>query len=386
MKKIDPLLGLHQKSSPLFNFFMYSGIVLYFLKGITGNSYFLYLGCFFGLFCLLNVLRDPLPNIVHIIIAIITFSYIFIIYINKAGEGRMFAPIILSSIGISIMILKSIHFNFKIHRFFSAFLIWPLILYLLFYFYLHGNIDLATEGSRNHNSTSLLLLSAYYCVVRRVNNQPISLFFPSAVFCISLLSVGTSGIISSAIFLIGSLFSSKKRNLMIWMFILTILIFNFNLENLLNSIDKELILKFSFERISGNDVRYEIIKQYLEKLDFIKFITGTPLNQLNWQAYNPPFAPSSSTNLHNSYLLMHAKMGLFSLFYLVIILLSLIKLLKKDFLLFSIFLAILLRSFSDTIAFSHGYYDWSVLLLIFTAFIYKFPIKQYENINGIKLA
>ena len=99
----------------------------------------------------------------------------------------------------------------------------------------------------------------------------------------------------------------------------------------------------------------------------LSFIIGIPLEQTSWDLEGRSGSIVSSSNLHNSYLLLHAKIGILSFIYIFGLMVILIKLIKKDIFVFFLFLAIIVRATTDTIAFSHGYHEWALLLVLLYA-------------------
>ena len=119
--------------------------------------------------------------------------------------------------------------------------------------------------------------------------------------------------------------------------------------------------------MTEKDIRADIITNYIANLDVLKFIIGVPFEELVWNlpARNGDYIRSD--NLHNSYLLLHSKIGILSFLVMFGLMLILIKLIRKDFLVFALFFAVVVRASTDTIAFSHGFNEWPLILILLYA-------------------
>ena len=343
------------------------GILSYLSKGLFGFTEMLYIGiaCGFVLF-LLMVLARPVPKILayYIIIAIIGTSFILIN--NGLAAGKFYLPIVISSIGIALAIKRTINSNIKFHLYLSAFIFWVLVLFFFIYFTQYGNFDGAIAASRNHVSVNLILPSCYYVIARRFNGIGIPVHYPFIVVAISAMAVGTSGILASLLIFIGY-FLDKGIKIATFIFVCVVIAyFTIDWTHVLSLIDDDLLRKIIY-KLEYGDIRGDIIKNYIEKLDFLSFIIGIPLEQTSWDLEGRSGSIVSSSNLHNSYLLLHAKIGILSFIYIFGLMVILIKLIKKDIFVFFLFLAIIVRATTDTIAFSHGYHEWALLLVLLYA-------------------
>lgn len=358
---------------------MVIGVVSYLIKAVMGLDIALYVGVMCGCILFLFRMVTPLPSIVTYYVVVVFMGAGFILINNGIDAGKMYLPIMLSSIGISATIIQTVCVNRDLHFFISSTIIWGLIVYVLVFFILNGPVAGAFAGSRNHVSTGLILLSAYYCIVRRFNGRDISLVLPCAVFCMCVLFVGTSGIISSAIFLFGVLISKRLPTVLVVFVSLVIVILSIDIPMVLDMIDNDLIRKIEY-KMSEGDVRINIISQYIDKIDVYRFFLGVPLDDLFWTGYHMGVIPMSSDNLHNSYLLLHAKIGVLAFLVIIGLVVVSVKLLRKDLVIFFLFMSILARSFTDTIVLSHGYYEWCLLLIVFYAYS-KVQVSRVISIN-----
>jgi hypothetical protein len=348
-------------------FLIFIVIFSYFFKAIFGLEYWLYLGVFFGFILFLEeVVAKTVPIILAYYIIIVFLGAALLLFNNPIHEGKAYLPIMLSSIGVALSIYRTIHTQMKFHLRLSAILFFGFTTYVLAYFFMTGMVDDAVYSSRNHISVNLIMVFAYYVLARKFNNVNISLLIPMLVVFISVISVSTAAIVTSIIIFIGFLASRGAYYIILSSCIIAMLILSIDLVALLNSIDDDLLIKIN-DKINNEDIRFEVIRSYMNNIDVYKFIIGVPLSETVWSFLHGNNIISSS-NLHNSYLLLHAKLGILSFFVLFGIFLSSFKLFKKDTVVFFLFLAILARAFTDTIAFSHGYHEWSILLIVLYAF------------------
>ena len=352
-----------------------AAILFYVTKGFYGqaggevfNRAVLYISTVLGSFLFISEINSfSIPKIARGYTTIMFLGWGFVLFNNNLSQGFAFFPIVLSSVGIALWIYRTSKIYKRLHLLLSLFLICFIVVYVLIIYILQLNIAEYTNASRNHISVAVLSISSYYCIVRRQNNVSINLVIPVFVLISSFISVGTAGIICSLIFLSGYIFE-KNKHAVIMIILIGLSIVNFpKIIDLSYAVNKDLVSKFEFERIVGGDVRYDVIDLYLSNMSLKEIFFGKPFDDLLWFVRVGNMAVWSD-NLHNSYLLLHAKIGILIIPFFAIIFLALLKLIKKDFLILFLFLAVLVRAFSDTIAFSHGYYDWSIFLIFLYAF------------------
>ena len=347
------------------------GIISFTAQGAFGVGYALPLAIISGLFLFVINIGRNYSKVINYYILIVVFGALLILANNGLDQGKAYLPIVFSSIGISLSLFRSIYINKNFHLFFSFLLVYGFIVYILLYFIVNGDVKEALEGSRNHISTTLLLSSSYYVVTRRCHNEEIKVIFPLLVFFTCMLAVGTSGILSSFIFLVGLFLTKTKLKQLIILFLILIVALHVELDFYLSKIDPEVLLKI-IEKQEVGDIRFAIIDSYISKIDIYNIFFGTPLNELAWREYNPLHGKfMESDNVHNSYLLLHAKIGFLMFIVILGLLITLLRLMHHDFVVFSLLSAILLRGFTDTIIISHGYFDWGLLLIVLYAYHHK---------------
>jgi len=364
-----------------------AAILLYVIKGFYGiaggeafNRTVLYISVVLGSFLFITEIKSfSIPKIARSYTIIMFLGWGFVLFNNNISQGFAFFPIVLSSVGIALWIYRTSKIYKRLHLWLSLFLICFIVFYVLIIFFLQLNIAEFTNASRNHVSVAVLTISSYYCIVRRQNNVSINLVIPIFVLILSFISVGTAGIICALIFLSGFIFGKNKHSLIL-VILIGLSIVNFpKIIDLAYEVDENIVNKFEFERLTGEDTRYSIIYFYFSNISLKEIFFGKPFDDLFWFVLKENKV-IYSYNLHNSYLLLHAKIGILIIPVFTIIFLMLIKLIKKDSLVLFLFLAVLARAFSDTVVFAHGYYDWSVFLI----FIYAFDKNQVNKVLNNK--
>lgn len=346
--------------------FIFISISFYLGRSIFGSSVSLYLGIATGGMLFLSMVQSSIPRLLQLYLFVAGVGFCFLIMNNGFSSGKLYLPILLSSIGIALAIRKTVNTNPRFHLFISKFLFFGMSFYFLMHFAVYGDFDLALSSSRNHVSVNLIFISCYYILVRRWTGVPIPAIYPVLILSISILAVGIAGIVSAIIIFLGYFLSQSKKNLFLVTTFGFVAFFAVDIPGLLNLIDDDLLRKVFF-KLSEGDIRADITSNYIANLDLIKFLTGVPISDLQWTISGREGDSISSTNLHSSYLLLHAKIGIMFFFVMFGIFLVIIKLLKKDFFVFCLFLALVVRASTDTIAFSHGYHEWILILFVLYA-------------------
>ena len=356
-------------STPYINFllvFVAMTIFFYLGRSMFGSLLSLYLGIASGGMLFLAMVKSSMPRLLQYYLVVASVGFCFLVVNNGLSSGKLYLPILLSSIGTALAIRKTVNTNSRFHLSLSAFLFYIMSLYFLINFAVYRDFDSAIYGSRNHVSVNLIFCSCYFILVRRWNGVIIPSIYPVLILIISVLAVGISGIIAATIIFFGYFLSQRKITIFFSTIFFSVFIFTFDVPALFNLIDDDLLRKVYY-KLSDGDIRGDIFLNYIANLDVIRFLTGVPLNDLQWTLPGREDQAISSTNLHNSYLLLHAKIGIMSFFVIFGIFLVIIKLLRKDFFVFCLFLSLVIRASTDTIAFSHGYFEWILILFLIYA-------------------
>jgi hypothetical protein len=127
---------------------------------------------------------------------------------------------------------------------------------------------------------------------------------------------------------------------------------------------RQLLLSVFYRKEFLSDVRFNIIDLYFENMDFMSFLSGMDLKNI--------FDVYMVENIHNSFLSIHANLGLYGLLLITAYIITLFKAYKRDKILFIVFLSIMLRAWSDTILMY--YFDFILYYIMIEVF--KKPLKH----------
>lgn len=211
------------------------------------------------------------------------------------------------------------------------------------WFILGMDAEGVTTNSRNYIIYLLLLTSFPYIVYSyRCNKKPMILL-PITLLVLSILAIGRGGIIMACIFFIGWIVGgvrfSKHKCLSIFLLLICISLIGYFLYG--NDTTELLFSRFE-ERGLESDSRTDAWKQYIHSLtDPFNFIFGTRVSTL-------PLVHALDDSLHNSYLQLHARMGLAGIPYLFMALSGFMVLLKrKEYVMVGYFGAFLVKGLVD---------------------------------------
>lgn len=232
------------------------------------------------------------------------------------------------------------------------------------------------SSSRNSFSWIAIFGSCLFYIgqQKKETQGNISIWPACCTFIISFWSLGRSGIISSAILLLGVIIykfkTSKKRKM--FLFILFIL-FAFSSYPFLKSqvISTNQVAMRFMDKNMIKDPRVEISSNYIKSINSIPGILfGTKLSTINYME-------KWAFNLHNSFLNFHSFMGIGSLILIMMIIIGMIRKVFQKNLLGFIGIALLLRISTDVGAFI-GPMD-------FLLFYFLFSEVKDPSLNGTSL-
>jgi len=284
---------------------------------------------------------------------------------NFFSDGVLFLFFFFGSLGVAWHIaLKGINHSFCWWLFYIS-----ALYFLIMVFFLGYSTNDIFAYSRNHvsvyfiNATSLLYIASYQL------KKTIELSPAVATFAISILCEGLAGIIAAGIllYLIMSFkfFRDYKHfKMIVFSFLLAfILLILSNLELIITlfiqslGIEGDLAVKLSLfvtdSSLTGN-VRYEVWADYISKLDLLRFFSGVQLSE----TFN------DFSNLHSSYFILHARIGIFSFFFIGFLIYSLIQLLTRNFLFGACLMAILIRGLTDTTFLAGSSFDYILMFFL----------------------
>lgn len=244
------------------------------------------------------------------------------------------------------------------------------------------------SGSRNQLVPLLMFLFTCSLFLRKtdveysMHKYAFRVFYPSVLLAIcSVLTVSLAGIITSFLFYFGTalhflyLYRSKRAVMLFLISALAAsLIFT---NNIIVNAHHEVIDKLTDLSGSASDLtqlsRLEIWLDYVSSADAL--LGGSYL-----QPYGDKF------NLHNSYLLAHAKFGINAILFLLLMLCSFVRMLQQEDLsiIFPLFfVCFALRGATDTLFFSGSSYTFLLFAFVFKAFFEVSDEWRIENKNFI---
>lgn len=342
----------------------------------TDNKLHFLIGSIFGLIPFNEFLKKELynwPKSLTIFFCVLLFSYPISIINNSLSGGYFTLPMVLSSIGIAYL-FKINDNSIKIVR---SFLILLLIIFFTSIFILDLSANEIFIGSRNKVSIILLGLSIFLIVLDPSNNR--NLFLVFLVFLANVLAIGSSGIITGLILLIicyiyyynslskfTRLITIVSLLLILLIFFTGFIVFFEELETIFTISDYR--SQSLQSRIFGGDVRYQLWSQYFNKY-FVgtTLFFGTPFDFNFMVILNDSYVLFKT--VHSSYIMLHSKTGIFSVFLLIAIIVRLNYLRRKNLFFACLLLVILIRSYSDTAFILDGTFNYAFYIFFLPNFI-----------------
>ena len=373
-----------------FTLFNYVAICFFLARAIFGNVEFLYLGLFFGLTVFLSQLlnQGKLPSLAVAFLMVITISYLITFTNNGLSVGALFVPLSLAHIGVAWRIsTHGLSYQFSRIIFFGS---------LAYFVYGALILNLAPHqmfaNSRNYVSVYFLnTLSIFYISIylsRDLDFKKFRVIMPAAfVFLISVFAIGSSGIISTFILLslIGMTFVKRSHVLVLALLLLVAMSYIGSWDAFISflgtfellSSHHELLKKLDYVELTQGNTRYYIWNEYISSMDVMRVLTGINLSE-SFYGFN---------SYHNSFLLLHARLGLFGFIITLMFLFSIIRGFKVNIILASCLFALLLRSYSDTTILAGSAFDFVIFYLIF--FLYRIKDVSFSGFitpvdNGVQ--
>ena len=176
---------------------------------------------------------------------------------------------------------------------------------------------------------------------------------------ISIFGISRSGLITSLIYFVSFyllLYWTKDiKYKMIFAFLMAVLIY-FTFQNLdfIRTMDFYTKLEKAELGLSGRDLLWN---EYLQNINFTTFLLG-------YDYTKNALISSFNNNPHNSWISFHASMGVFSIYIMLTLLLSLFHFFHKNKFIFILLLAVILRSLTDTFLF-FGKFDYIIIIFCF---------------------
>ena len=230
--------------------------------------------------------------------------------------------------------------------------------------------QILVTGSANGISGLIIILACLHYAVARSEGAPIRLLPAIACLVVSALTLGRSGMAAAGLLLAGVAVQDLVRERSgKWRAAKTLVYAGTTLAVAFLVFPRLEALSFIFERFSefglGSDARDRIWDAYGTSLQGLPTLTGHGREQI--------FA--GFTNVHNSYILWHKSMGVMAIPLYLLAALALGRALLRDWTLFVILSALLLRAFFDELILPFRLYDFLFLYLACTALV-TLPLRR----------
>jgi hypothetical protein len=246
------------------------------------------------------------------------------------------------------------------------------LIVLLIYFFssiLFG-VDPAEIFAGSRNQISVLLISFLVLNLASKNlHNFFDLLLALFVWVACLYGGGVGGIISSTVILFAlCYFLISSRIIIIILCVILSCSYYFLFDHI--EISENILLKYNLERLLVLDTRYQIIAQYYDRYftEPVFFILGAPddyvFDVYDYFSFGGGGIDGEVSSLHNSYLSIHAKIGFLAIF-VIYSLGRLAYFLSGSCFHLIIFLALLLRAFSDSVYILDGYYNFCLFYFYF---------------------
>ncbi len=220
------------------------------------------------------------------------------------------------------------------------------------------------SGSANGISALMIILCGLHFAVSRAEGAPIRVMPAVACLLVSALALGRSGMASAAFLLAGvatrDLVIERNRRRLVAKSVIYAGLAIAAAVVVLPRLD---LISFVFERFSDfgleSEGRDRIWQSYGESLGGPAVLVGHGREE----------AFAGLTNVHNSYILWHKSMGVMAIPLYLLAALALVRALVRDWILFVILAALLLRSFFDEVILPFRLHDYLFFYLVCTALI-----------------
>ena len=343
-------------------------ICLFLVRAILGDVEFLYLGLFFGLTVFISQLltQQKLPALAITFLMLIILSYLITFTNNGLSVGALFVPLTLAHIGVAWRIsTHGLNYQFSKIIFFGS-----LAFFLYGVLILDLNPGHIFANSRNYisvyflNTLSIFYISIY--ISRNIDFTKLRVITPAAlVFLVSVIAIGSSGIFTTFILLTLTCVSFLKRShfLVLAFLLLVAISYIGNWDTFISilstfellSFNPELLQKMEYRQLTQENPRYYIWAEYINSMDVMRALAGINLSE-SFFGFN---------NYHNSFVLLHARLGIFSFIIALMFLFSIIRGFKVNVVLASCLFVLLLRSLTDTTILAGSAFDFIIFYLIF---------------------
>lgn len=338
----------------LYIFFVYSNRTIEYISFTSIISYLIIAGA--GNILLIKAIKSNRLTRLDAILLLIFFagSLTKIILFGNLVEGKTLF-LLTSNLGIA----KYLHSNINDRKLMKNVAIFLCVILLIYVQSMVSgqNAKLLFDAySKNHIYVNVLFaISLLLLILNHSNYRPyINISLAILGMAVAVWTQSRSGIIAAIVMLV--LFSAYSLKYMKFKFrlvyILALTIFCTQILKNGQIIDSA--LEVFYRKSFSGDVRFSMVDYYIDNLNLISFLAGSKNDSL--------FNSFGIFNLHNSFLSIHANMGLYGIVLMLIYGVTLIKAYLKNNVIFVVLIAIFLRAWSDTILMY--YFDFVILFAV----------------------
>ena len=206
------------------------------------------------------------------------------------------------------------------------------------------DLNLLTVNSRNYLSFYLVIYALPYYFYCYKNNELPNIIFPVMTVVVSFMAISRGGIVISLILLTGWLvdYLSKTKHKYLVICIIAITMSYIVVISVPSNFVNRFFSRFATEGFKS-PVRNKLYVEYISSLKNIpNLLFGTNLDSL-------PLIAFWGSSVHNSYLYSHARMGIFSVLYIYMIIGGFVSVYRTKNCFFTFyFIAVLVKAFIDS--------------------------------------
>jgi hypothetical protein len=306
-------------------------------------------------------------KLVIILLSIFLGTILHFIYF---GEISLSIGYSLAGAGVSLTMIRSIKYHKQ-----TGYLLGGVT--IIFSYLMLSNVAARFwgKGSENHVSIFILFFTIIYFLAQQLNNRNPNPVQALLALTISLFAQGRGGVISAGILFLGIIairYTQKLTSFMIALVLTTLVYFLFidRIQYLLNPIFLAI-----FDRPLLDDPRMILNNTYIENLNWAQLIFGA-------KAFGSEFSMNMlGITAHNSFLSIHASYGIFALLIFGVLGLSIISNWNRNNYLVVFLIAILFRSFSDSVLLTSGIELTTILIFIVILTDYKSKEAKYRELK-----
>ena len=370
--QINKKIYIHDSINNVIFFLTLLFILIYYLERST---IFLHISAIMGLVILLRFFIVKRHSIAISLTCGVIFGFVlikFLFYGSMDFDLIVTIFYLVSQLGLAFFIIREDNNADKslLILFYIAFI------YLMFQWINNVNPNDVIFWSTNSVIFIVLSLSLSVYLSRFIRGKKVLLHPALMTLIVALWTNGRSGIIASLLLLLIIIiykYGINKRNILV---ISSIFGFILLISNTITSSLKGVVLQIATRDGTREgiltDVRFEIWKDYFNKMNFKELFLGFNTNE-----YHSFYGFS---NLHNSFLDGHYFLGLLMLIVYLLLIICIFKLIKiKEYFPLLLLIVFLLRGTTDSVIFT-GRFDYifiSIILYSFNCFrAYKSSIKS----------